>query len=146
MFLLKSASQEINNTSINNILYLNKLLQVLFSLVRSDKWHKAKYEFLTKYETNVDENIKEQSLSVDEHLENTLKYAVPKKDFNKALGLWNYLNDRKGPLLNWNENGEITVKGTSVRGSHLIDLLKHAVKGLMTQKIKFSILFDLVIK
>ena len=89
---------------------------------------KTKYDFLTK--TNVGENVSQftdPSPTEDEHLETTLKYVVPKKDFNKAVGLWNYLKDRKGPLLNWNEHGVITVKGTPIIGSHLIDLLKHTV-------------------
>lgn len=32
-------------------------------------------------------------------LETTLKYAVPKNALRKAMGLWNYLKDRKGTLL-----------------------------------------------
>lgn len=89
---------------------------------------KAKYEFLTKRKD--DENLSqvpEQSPAPEEYLETTLKYVVPKKDFNKAFGLWNYLKDRKGPLLSWNEHGEIIVKGIPIPGSHLIDLLKHTV-------------------
>lgn len=46
---------------------------------------------------------------------------------NKALGLWNYLKDRKGPLINWDEHEELTIKDNVVSGSHVIDLLKHAV-------------------
>lgn len=91
---------------------------------------KAKYDFLIKREPNVGEDVSQEQSS-DEHLETTLKYAVPKKDFNKALRLWNYLRDRRGPLLNWNEHGEITVKGTPIRGSHLVDLLKHTVSAFL---------------
>lgn len=65
----------------------------------------------------------------DEQLETILKYAVSKNVLNKKLGLWNYLKDHKGPLMTWAEHGELTVKGNVVCGSHLIDLLKHAVSG-----------------
>lgn len=63
-------------------------------------------------------------------LETTLKYAVPKNALRKAMGLWNYLKDRKGTLLDWNEDGEVSVHGQSITGSHMIDLVKHAVTPL----------------
>jgi hypothetical protein len=55
-------------------------------------------------------------------LETTLKYAVPKNALRKAMGLWNYLKDRKGTLVDWNEDGEVSVHGQSIIGSHMIDL------------------------
>ena len=84
---------------------------------------KTKYEFLTKVEPEMQASV----APADEQLETVLKYAVPKNVVNKALGLWNYLKDRKGPVLDWNRDGVISVRGHIVPGSHLIDLLKHAV-------------------
>jgi hypothetical protein len=67
-------------------------------------------------------------------LETTLKNAVPKNALRKAMGLWNYLKDRKGTLVDWNEDGEVSVHGQSIIGSHMIDLVKHAVTPLSKKR------------
>ena len=79
---------------------------------------KAKYEHLfrtgesmTKQPTKI---IPKISGNVDypedtDVLETTLKYAVSKNALRKAMGLWNYLKDRKGTLVDWNEDGEVSV-------------------------------------
>ena len=104
---------------------------------------KAKYENLlqpgesmTKQPTKMIPNI---SGNVDypedtDVLETTLKYAVPKNALRKAMGLWNYLKDRKGTLLDWNDDGEMSVHGQSITGSHMIDLIKHAVTPLSKKR------------
>lgn len=88
---------------------------------------KTKYEFLTKVQPENVLQISVDESPADEQLETVLKYAVPKNVVNKALGLWNYLKDRKGPVLDWNRDGLISLRGQIVPGCHLIDLLKHAV-------------------
>lgn len=50
------------------------------------------------------------------------------------MGLWNYLKDRKGTLVDWNEDGEVSVHGQSIIGSHMIDLVKHAVTRLAKKR------------
>ena len=50
------------------------------------------------------------------------------------MGLWNYLKDRKGTLLDWNEDGEVSVHGQGITGSHMIDLVKHAVTPLSKKR------------
>ena len=40
------------------------------------------------------------------------------------MGLWNYLKDRKGPVLNWKESGEIVVHAQGVPESHLDRLVE----------------------
>jgi hypothetical protein len=52
----------------------------------------------------------------------------------KAMGLWNYLKDRKGTLVDWNEDGEVSVHGQSIIGSRMIDLVKHAVTPLSKKR------------
>ena len=100
---------------------------------------KAKYELLTKEnnaENNrkacrdvqtVDTSIEESQIDV---LENTFTYAIPKNGHRKAMGLWNYIKDRKGTVLNWNDNGEVVVHGKTVPDSHLINLLKYTVTAM----------------
>jgi hypothetical protein len=39
----------------------------------------------------------------------TLTYAIPKNGYRNAMGLWNYLKDRKGHVLNWKGSGGIVV-------------------------------------
>lgn len=63
-------------------------------------------------------------------LKKTLTYAIPKNGRRKTMGLWNYIKDRKGTVLNWNENGEVVVHGKTVPDSHLIDLLKYTVTAM----------------
>ena len=78
---------------------------------------KAKYELLNKCKQNVSQNVlqsTEESPTSDEQFETVLKYAVPKNVLNKALGLWNYLKDRKGPLINWDEHENLPLKTTSL--------------------------------
>jgi hypothetical protein len=87
---------------------------------------KTTYDFLTK----PTEYVNQPPTRNDEQLETLLKYAIPKNVLNKALGLWNYLKDRRGLLLDWDDHGVLVVKGITVRGSHLVDLLKHAVSAL----------------
>lgn len=48
----------------------------------------------------------------------TLMYAVSKNGFKK---------DRWGPILYWNENGDLVVHGHTIPGSHIVYLLKHTV-------------------
>jgi len=98
---------------------------------------KTKYELLTtksNYEPQTIPTLAENVLQptdelsgCNDQLETILKYAVSKNVLNKALGLWNYFKDRKGPLINWDEHGELTIKDNVVSGRHLIDLLKHTV-------------------
>lgn len=96
---------------------------------------KAKYDFLTKqtlvlpdrHETpcrDVSTIPEEPQMDV---FEKTLMYAIPKNGQRKATGLWNYIKDHKGSVLNWNENAEIIVKGETIPRSHLVDLLKYTV-------------------
>ena len=87
---------------------------------------KTTYDFLTK----PTEYVNQPPTRNDEQLETLLKYAIPKNVLNKALGLWNYLKDRRGLLLDWDDHRVLVVKGITVRGSHLVDLLKHAVSAL----------------
>lgn len=98
---------------------------------------KTKNELLNKCKQNVSQYVlqpTEESPTSDE-VSNRLEICRTKKNLlNKALGLWNYLKDRRGPLLNWDEHGELTIKGITVRGSHLSDLLKHTLSALSQQK------------
>jgi len=52
---------------------------------------------------------------------------VPKNRLRKALGIWNYLNERIGNVLNLNDKGEIIVEGKVISHSHIVDLIKDAV-------------------
>jgi hypothetical protein len=61
----------------------------------------------------------------------------------KAMGLWNYLKDRKGTLVDWNEDGEVSVHGQSVIGSHMIDLVKHAVTPLSKKRPYDNLFVDI---
>lgn len=92
---------------------------------------KAKYELLTKENDTDREALNREVLPNEEPqidtLEKTIVYAVPKNTLRKAMGLWNYIKDRKGSILDWKDNGEVIVHGQSIANSHLIDLLKHTV-------------------
>ena len=113
---------------------------------------KAKYELLTKEDTltkSVDttvtkdlktikttpdaQRIEEEDKNIEPHidvLQNTISYVIPKNALRKAMGLWNFLKDRKGTVVNWNDLGEVSVHGQTISGSHVIDLLKHTVSPL----------------
>ena len=95
---------------------------------------KTKYELLRK-EIKSSENteqttpiIPDRNVQTTEEeepdtdvFEKTLTYAIPKNGYRNAMGLWNYLKDRKGHVLNWKGSGEIVVHGQGVPDSHLID-------------------------
>ena len=120
---------------------------------------KAKYELLTKEDKSSD-NVKPSVLfgrdvqsshqttfdpQIVDVFENTLTYAIPKNGYRKAMGLWNHLKDRKGPIQNWNDNGEIVVHGRLVPGSHIVDLLKYTVSPLSkTEPLGYGLFYDVL--
>ena len=94
---------------------------------------KAKYEHLFEKTrekadmTNEPEESSKFEESSTDPLESTIEYLVPKNRLKKALGLWNYLKDKKGKVFNWNENGEILVDGEVIPQTHIADLIKDVV-------------------
>lgn len=121
---------------------------------------KAKYELLTKEDISKKSSDNKPILfgrdvqsshettfdpQIDDMFENTLTYAIPKNGYRKAMGLWNHLKDRKGPILNWNDNGEIVVHGRLVPGSNIVDLLKYTVSPLSkTEPLGYGLFYDVL--
>jgi len=109
---------------------------------------KAKYEHLLKSDdttVNDDASVNNhRTLSdikplsdedyKDDTLESTLEYVIPKNRLKRALGLWNYLKERRGNILNWNAKGEIIVNGKLVPQSHIADVIKDAVTSRTTRQ------------
>ena len=56
--------------------------------------------------------------------------GLPKRLHNRAKALLHYISVKGN--ISWDKNGEISVKGKSIDGSHITDLLKHALLNIPT--------------
>ena len=53
--------------------------------------------------------------------------ALPKKFRNKAMSFLTHLLNHPQPLINWDERGEVSIKGEIIPNSHISDLVKYTV-------------------
>ena len=56
-----------------------------------------------------------------------LEHIIPIKFQTKAKGLLKFLSQYGGDVVSWNEKGNLIYKGDIIEGSHIGDLLKHAL-------------------
>ena len=56
-----------------------------------------------------------------------LELIIPMKYQNKAKGLLHFLSRYGGDVVSWKDNGNLIYNGDVIQGSHISDLIKHAL-------------------
>lgn len=76
----------------------------------------------TEKDAPTDKDIPTQMLVLE-----ILEHVIPIKFQNKAKGLLKFLTQYGGDVLSWKDNGNLIYKDSAIEGSHITDLLKHAL-------------------
>ena len=78
----------------------------------------------------LEENVHKAELCCEQNMplfSDILQYAISKPMQRKAMGLLQYLHEHGGNTIKWNQRGQILVNGEVIPGTHIVDLVRHAV-------------------
>ena len=78
----------------------------------------------------LEENVHKAELCCEQNMplfSDILQYAISKPMQRKAMGLLQYLHEHIGNTIKWNQRGQILVNGEVIPGTHIVDLVRHAV-------------------
>ena len=99
---------------------------------------KEKYQKLTQTENHPPKSMEtileptkdpptDKDIPTQMHVPEILEHVIPNKFHNKAKGLLKFLSQYGGDVLSWKDNGNLIYKDNVIEGSHITDLIKHAL-------------------